>query len=344
MKYLYLSELGHHYYGEEGTPGVRVAALAALEAKLKQAIVDLKNAIKAPPTRPLPVTPKGTGRVAQLIARHETAQQRAGPDKNLAALQERVRKLRAWLKMQECVLDENGNIDWLFSHRCVEYDHDLVKQGMTKVRFRGGRLFLDDACTKPLDTEQMVTHFSGPGYAIYVMSKRGDIHVSSHSVGYRHHSSLLAGRKVAGAGELKAINGLLHWISNKSGHYRPSMGHLLQVLHQLQKNGVAMDFQVLALPENKTYQTVGHLLKALEMAGEPDYELMKLLRYAAHLRPEVLATHQPNPWRWRDDSLHEKAGVYDAATNQPVSHKEVRQWLKAQGMFADKEIQSGFGR
>lgn len=344
MKYLYLSELGDHYKGEEYTPGVRVAALSKLEASLRQALVDLKNAVKAPPTRPLPVTPKGTGRVAQLIARHETAQRRAGPDHRLVELQERVRKLKAWLKMQDCVVDENGNIDWLFSHRCVEYDHDLVKQDMTRIRFHGGRMFLDDACTKPLDTEQMVTHFSGPGYAIYVMSKKGDIHVSSHSVGYRHHSSLLAGRKVAGAGELKAANGRLHWISNKSGHYRPSMGHLLQVLHQLQKNEVAMDFQVLALPDNKTYQTVGHLLRALDMAGKPDYELMKLLRYALHLRNEVLATHQPNPWRWWDSTIDAKPGVYDVATNSLVPHKEVRQWLKAQGLNAEKQVQSGFGR
>jgi predicted transcriptional regulator len=344
MRYLYLTELGFRYFGEEGSPGVRTVALTALEATLKQAMVDLNNAIKATPTRPLPVTPKGTGRVAQLVARHETFQKQAAPDQRVAELQAKVAKLRAWLRMQDCVLKPDGSIDWLFSHRTVEYDHDLAKQGMTKVRFRGGRLFLDDACTKPLDTEQMVTHFSGPGYAIYVMSKRGDIHVSSHSVGYRHHSSLLAGKKVAGAGELKAANGHLHWISNKSGHYRPSMGHLLQVLHQLQKNGVSMDFQVLALPDNKTYQTVGHLLKALEMADEPDYELMKLLRYAAHLRDEVLRNHQPNPWRWRSDPVNEKAGVYDAVTNKLVPHKEVRQWLKSQGLNADKEVNTGSTR
>jgi hypothetical protein len=176
------------------------------------------------------------------------------------------------------------------------------------------------------------------------MSETGNIHVSSHSVGHRHHSSLLAGANVAGAGELKAVNGHLTWLSNKSGHYAPSVAHMLQVLHQIQKGGVPMTFALTVMPAKKQYPTVGAFLKELELNDEPDYELMKLMRYSDHLTDAVLATHTPDPWRWRDSSVGEVAAVYSTTTNAPVPHKAVRQWFKTQGLHAKTDLQRGYGR
>jgi hypothetical protein len=206
---------------------------------------------------------------------------------------------------------------------------------MTMIHFAGGRLFRDQACTAPLDTKHMVTAVSGPGKAIYVMGRTGNIHVSSHSVGYRHHSSLLAGTNVAGAGELQVEDGRLKWISNKSGHYSPSVVHLVQTLHQLQKRGVPMSFRVKLVPDNDEFATVGEFLDKMEL-GEQDYELAKLTAYMQHMDEVTLGE---NGWRWRNEG--ERAGVYTIDTSLPVPHKQVRQWLKSKGFRAATEVQLG---
>ena len=146
---------------------------------------------------------------------------------------------------------------------------------------------------------------------------------------------------MAGAGELKAQNGWIEWLSNKSGHYAPSITHMVQVLHILQKKGVPMTFRLSALSRagKKDYPTVTAFLTEIEADGEPDYDLMKLFAYSAHLTDAVL---NPNGWRWRIPS--EEPGVHVIATGQLVPHKTVRQWLKAQGLFATKEVQSGAAR
>jgi hypothetical protein len=43
-----------------------------------------------------------------------------------------------------------------------------------------------------------------------------------------HHSSLVAGKDVVGAGEWIVRKGMLRAISANSGHYRPTMNHLQQ--------------------------------------------------------------------------------------------------------------------
>jgi len=345
VKYHYLSQLGEQYANEQGLSGHRFAALSRLETHLKQAITDLNVAVKRGVRRLIPVPAVSRSAVHKLIAAHETAQLKAaGPNANLAELQARVQRYLAWLKRQHCVVKANGSIDWGLSNHVVEYDHSLAQQGMTRLHVLGGRLFTDAAGTKPLDTTDMVTMLSGPGHAIFVMSATGNIHVSSHSVGYRHHSSLLAGRDVAGAGELKANNGCLVWLSNKSGHYVPSVGHLLQSLHQMQKGGVPMTFALTVLPDNRRFATVGEYLSELGLQGEPDYDLMRLMRYSAHLTDAILGTHTPGPWHWRDAALGEASGVYNTVTNQFVAHKVVRGWLKSRGLSADVEVQSGRSR
>ena len=341
MNYPALSELGDHYDHEENTEGVRVAALRQLETRLKKAIVDLANAVKNP-SRPLPVAPTANTPVAVMVAKHATMQQASNPNARITELRGNVERLKKWLMLQNCTLGSDGSIDWGFSKQTVHYDHQLAEQGLTRVRTQGGRLFMDDLCKVPLDTGSMVTHFSGPGYAIFVMSATGNIHVSSHSVGQKHHSSLLAGGNVAGAGELKCSNGFLQWVSNKSGHYAPSVAHLLQVLHQLQKLAVPMTFPVMVMPEKKEYPSVGAFLEDLELKDEPDYEINKLMAYSDHLTETILATHTPNPWRWREPP--EAVGVYDETNDVFIPHKTVRQWLKSTGRVAKTAVQSGSGR
>jgi hypothetical protein len=266
------------------------------------------------------------------------AQRRKLLEAKLREAKHRVNYERLRLERQGCVIRPDGTIDWSLSARTVEYDHDLARQGMTMLTIRSGVLY---SGKDRFDTTSLVTQFSGPGYAIFVMSATGNIHVSSHSVGNRHHSSLLAGGSVAGAGELKCRNGLLMYLSNKSGHYQPDVRHLAQVLHQLIKNGVPPTFALKVFPEGRIYPSAKVYLS--ELAPEQDYDLAKLRRYHHFLKDEILSQHKPNPWRTYDPEK-EKLGVYCAVTGRMVPHKEVRQWLKSQGMFANQVTKSGKGR
>jgi hypothetical protein len=325
MKYLFLSEIGESYHREVGTSGHRSSAFANLETKLKTAIADLRAAKQS----------KSAGTSFQ--DRKRFFETKSDPSK-IAALEAKVIQRKEWLTRQGGVVDADGNVDWGRSARVVEYDDTLVKQGLTRLHFAGGRVYTDAACSKPFSTRDMVTQFSGPGKAIFVMGRSGNLHVSSHAVGYRHHSSLLSGTNVASAGELEAHNGAITWLSNKSGHYLPSIIHLLQVLHQLQKHNVPLGFPVKVLPDDDTHPTVAAFLAKLELCTENDYEFAKLMQYT--FDDALLAR---NGWRWRSKDS-EKPGVYTVATDLPVPHKTVRQWLKTQGTRGATEIKAGANR
>lgn len=92
----------------------------------------------------------------------------------------------------------------------------------------------------PFDTSKSTSKASGPGFAIFVMSERGQFYAGSHKVGLFHHSSLLAGEDAACGGEMKATNGKLEHITNKSGHYTPNPDHLQQALGELARGGVKL--------------------------------------------------------------------------------------------------------
>lgn len=61
-------------------------------------------------------------------------------------------------------------------------------------------------------------------YAIFVMSEEGNIYLSKKYVyGKFHHSSFLAGKPVAAAGEIFIEKGIIKIITDGSGHYQPSL-------------------------------------------------------------------------------------------------------------------------
>jgi len=100
-----------------------------------------------------------------------------------------------------------------------------------------GRLY--DANGQPVHTSDAASHWSGQGRAIFVMDSQGNIYLSKkHEVGKFHHSSFLAGRPVAGAGEMEVEHGVIRVITDRSGHYQPPAHLLQQVLRVLAEQGV----------------------------------------------------------------------------------------------------------
>ncbi|MFE7801707.1 hypothetical protein [Nocardia sp. NPDC057440] len=70
--------------------------------------------------------------------------------------------------------------------------------------------------------------------AIFVMDENGSIYASNyHELGRFHHSSLVAGESVAGAGEIRVENGVITHLSDKSGHYKPTFDMMVKVIERL---------------------------------------------------------------------------------------------------------------
>src|SRR5262249_22443434 len=153
----------------------------------------------------------------------------------------------------------------------------------------------------------------------------------------------LAAQNVASAGELHVSKGKVEWLSNKSGHYQPDARHLLQVLHRLQKLMVPMTFQVEYWNRKvkTTHPNIASLLAALDLDNDYDYDLLRLMDYRDHLTDVVL---NPLGMRWRDEMAGEKPGVYSLLTNTMIPHKEVRRFLKSQGMRASVHVEPGSER
>lgn len=98
------------------------------------------------------------------------------------------------------------------------------------LHFDGGRIkdHWDDNYT----TSDKETHFSGNGWAIFVVSPEGEFFSGSHAVGRHHHSSFLGGGAIMAAGELVVDDGVIRIITAKSGHYRPSAANMLTLVNR----------------------------------------------------------------------------------------------------------------
>jgi hypothetical protein len=89
----------------------------------------------------------------------------------------------------------------------------------------------------PFDTGENSTLFSGRGFAIWVMSPQGVFYTGDHLQSQFHHSSFLAGRRIAAAGEW-AVNkgGQLVFINHKTGHYHCTPHQLYNAMAKLRDN------------------------------------------------------------------------------------------------------------
>lgn len=115
---------------------------------------------------------------------------------------------------------------------------------LTPVQAERYRVFVQDGKLYhingvPVDTRAAESLHGGGGRAIFVMDSQGNLYLSTfHERGYFHHSSLLGGRPVAGAGEMVVENGRIVEMTDKSGHYQPPPEFRQQVLDVLAAEGV----------------------------------------------------------------------------------------------------------
>lgn len=227
-------------------------------------------------------------------------------------------------------LDGNGYP--IIGDRSVGYD-DKDAQEKTLVEFRGGQLVrgpkADKDAGKPVDTKDSVTHFTGPGWEIFVVDQNNNIHMSSHKVGKFHHSSLVGGGEVSMAGELKVSGGKIEIMSNKSGHYLPTEEMLVQFLHFLEKDGVPLDFTVKLLTqggERTAKQMLEGKVDGVTADPKKTYEVVKTnvvwRAFVEEFGEEaVMAVIRAQGWRGKGADIVDK-------DNKPVDPKLVRRLLK----------------
>ncbi|WP_299248069.1 hypothetical protein [uncultured Aquimarina sp.] len=133
--------------------------------------------------------------------------------------------------------EETGN-GWCAPKK-VKYLSDAQRAEL-KLTIKDGKVY--DAKGNLYDTSDAGTFFSGKGKSIFVMDSQGNIYASKYqAVGEFHHSSILGGEPVAGAGEITVKNGVITEVSNRSGHYQPTQEINKQVLEQINSEGINID-------------------------------------------------------------------------------------------------------
>jgi len=117
----------------------------------------------------------------------------------------------------------------------VEYVHpeDLYKYKLDIVNG-----VLVNRNNKKVTTKRGLTRIL-KGKAIFVVDGEGDVYISEFfRPDYFHHSSFLAGRPVAMAGDIWIEKGRVVKMSNQSGHYKPGKKMMEQFIEYLTESGV----------------------------------------------------------------------------------------------------------
>jgi hypothetical protein len=105
--------------------------------------------------------------------------------------------------------------------------------------------------------------------AIWVMDPSGRLYVSSTpQPGMFNHSSFLGGGSVICAGEIIIAGGVIKFINNRSGHYKPPDNALDNAIAKLEDQGVALDGELVI---QKVVTPSTQKLSEKAEAGAPDY-------------------------------------------------------------------------
>jgi hypothetical protein len=107
---------------------------------------------------------------------------------------------------------------------------------------------VEDVDGDPYDTAGRETHFSGFGWAIFVLGFDNILYSNTHLVNLFHHSSFFAGEPVQCGGEICCIAGKVRYLTPKTGHYRSGKQNFYRMLSFLSYHGVDLN-NVLACPE-----------------------------------------------------------------------------------------------
>lgn len=121
------------------------------------------------------------------------------------------------------------------------YQGEQLMQGVTYLQsweaekymlaLRGGKLYDRDGRPFSTGTDPYMR-------TMIVMDAQGYLYAARQQVFKLHHSSLIAGRPAAFAGEIEVVDGEITFLSPRSGHYQPGRALTTQMMRILKYNGV----------------------------------------------------------------------------------------------------------
>jgi len=179
-------------------------------------------------------TTRNATRVIKPLERQENES-----DLAFAVREEEFRK-REVLRKQE--LEKKANSDQVTTRMFTDDERENSKVDIIGGELVGGERFDAHGAaaggTLPL----------GAGAREFVMGRDGQMHQfapkqtkENDKQVNTHHSSVLRGEEVAGAGKMETENGKIKTISNASGHYKPGIAQMVQTLEILLKQGVFLN-------------------------------------------------------------------------------------------------------
>lgn len=149
-----------------------------------------------------------------------------------------TKKRLSFVNPQDVKNDSDNQVHYLSDEKREQFRIFPSKQKLMKLIKHGKgedvRISIID-----FDTKNYKAH-NKSGRAIFVVSPKGDFFAASTINNVIHHSSLLAGQAAFFAGTMSVSNGILQYLDDVSGHYRPTHWHNIQLLAFLRKCGVLL--------------------------------------------------------------------------------------------------------
>jgi len=173
-----------------------------------------------------------------------------------------------------------------------------------------------------------------------VVSPAGRLYVHMHVADTFHHSTLLAGGRVLGAGMIGVSNGRIVYINNKSGHYMPTPAEFFKAMRQLKRFEPTLDLSG-ALVEVIVGGTQSHLTWGDDwLAGRGD-----LAQFEGPWKTSDARTDRVGAVRAICASLIEAGQTWADASVAPsraaVGKKVELGFLDASGMSSSSHVAEG---
>jgi hypothetical protein len=179
------------------------------------------------------------------------------------------------------------------------------------------------------DASQWSASQNVQGRAIFVMTTDRRLYVadqatestrkSSQEGWLFHHSSFLGGEPVAAAGELVFEDGCLKGITDGSGHYRPELKHMRQVLQLFRDAGVDLRDVTMVLVKKKDFAEELEVPATLilELPDANEFEVRQEVKRRAREKAEQDARKEIGRAQAKED--YDEAGrLYEDAVNREL--------------------------
>jgi hypothetical protein len=113
---------------------------------------------------------------------------------------------------------------------------------------------------------------------MFTVTSKGDMFTEKGDIGKSHHSSSVAGKALVFPGNISSKEGVITYLDNQSGHYKPDEGQTIQILGLLRRAGLitsAFNMKVINEQSSKEVVNIKHFFP---IPQETKHEILKVLK------------------------------------------------------------------